>query len=1853
MQENAVDVYIRHRNELLKAIFDNTSPEQEVGDYLLSVRNLQHHDIQFEKNNADIICDSYSNYILTKESVREWSAPGTKTITSQSGKVKSEYRPAMMQSYGTDHDWLGRFRHVKQPRHPLASSMSMMHSMWPEIHPENEDGSRAESYVTRHPYHKKTHPLRLQNGITGKPEWENILRDFYFSNDSEESFAEQLMAMEDAHESHHSKQGSEIYHGISKGGLSHGLERAQTELDKHQGEEPEVYDKHLTNWEGEKGTKMTWGQKLEELEGNVASKTSLSDKSYPFFGGSKGHESDTKHQHSLRLRDFERWKKEQGDERLGELEEEGVSEKDLEKMHFDDRMQKLMSDDTLTEHIDPTKHLPEDKVYQIIADGQGESLEPYKEQHGHGMGWATYMMGMEFLTPQERSTVMEHLDSHGTDDAEEQSIKLDDNHRIPISRIKKNMEMRMSPEIEWWNRDSPHAGANKAKHVESGDDTKSQGDKGIIASILRKTHMDASGDPISHGMEKKVHEVDDLSDRKEAEKEGRPMKKKMVAKTAHDILTENIEDLFEGEGDLSVGNSTMHYSGKRKNLFPFSKRDIEGYQAAMQKGESLEDAIKSKISDNSDGLLTKAGLLSLTGYDEGLNRVHEEGEHPVFDAWHEPLLTKETMRSVMKQYGNLSGLAKNEKTIRNGYGAARRGLNGPNWADLSSAEKAHYYSVGGKARGWAYPFSKPFTHRGGLGRQQMTQIDFLHNHLSPDEGETSMLGQIGDQLGDMIPNPDTIGAFGGLHHHVLPVNQFSHISPLGIISRSDTTAHSQGSVKTKRGLGRNAKNNSSDYDFTRSPALAAILEYGNPSEDDYKMKRKITRGLDRQGFAEGNPFSRIGTMKTGDVGIRDSAGLSHMYATALGRDHPWSIANPSPKRVYSYDDMLARRDIHSSQGEGGPEEFIRHLPTSAKSTYKEDREPVFDNETGEQAKDKFGRLKWKYTESEETGGKPGEMEKLLFMQDELDNLMRNKDKFSGDSETMEKFNANLKMLTGRIKGLQSQETERALPQTLHRDDPSKQRKDIDDIMNEDSMAVQRYAKEVLLPLILKENPNAFNTDNPNQAMHNAMRLMHDAARGLYHDGDHKISTVGHITGESEVKTTSNPHWVMASALGSKDEEGRNTFGMEIGPETKIEKIIQGLGLPNDEAHKEHVKRYKASIGGTRVQAMSVGQLASSGFAWNENAPDMFEGLQGIPSMSNHLSEKIGNAMKNRPAYRSRRERNDYWNNHFSSGAYSGVNWLHTLLGAQGGNNSEIMKNYALSHFTPPARKVSTKKNRQKHLEPKVKGQSLLHTSGLPNYAQRHDSRMDMGSGIVSFDSQAVPEGGLPTGSKKIMKPTIDFGTGRIRPLDEMDGLVPHDHYASGTMDWGPEVSPNIGVEYPDGSPVVGTKFTDTQYLNRVSGPVLRGVFGSDWAESVLGGYDTTLDKNPNSPQMTPGPSGFLASEDFTNVAKGELPKKVPLIEPLHRVFDLDDIKELRGFTGEWVVSVYREGKRCKVTKKGNRVRLVDDNNVLLSTDDSVRSALKSACKKDYVIDGVLDGDEFYINDILYYDDTEVTDLTTRERIKILRGQFDSYDPVFVPSPSDIRITDEVGLESAVKELSKESDKILLRDAKSTYMKGEERHPKWVLLAKSDVSYHIPFSMEMDGGYFIIHLPEDLVKYEIVEEKAVNPIAAIGQITESDYSLRLAESLEPYWEEGFSQLLKEDGDVAGADIEPEIDEERIEEESAGILKPKKDKNLIMKPKNFFKALLLIEQALDKMEKGVSNLSGRGLGIDVGGGVESPRGPTKLDAEQALPDWDMKKRPTEDSEKPEDYPGREKKKRHTTSQSNDSEEEMAEI
>ena len=73
-------------------------------------------------------------------------------------------------------------------------------------------------------------------------------------------------------------------------------------------------------------------------------------------------------------------------------------------------------------------------------------------------------------------------------------------------------------------------------------------------------------------------------------------------------------------------------------------------------------------------------------------------------------------------------------------------------------------------------------------------------------------------------------------------------------------------------------------------------------------------------------------------------------------------------------------------------------------------------------------------------------------------------------------------------------------------------------------------------------------------------------------------------------------------------------------------------------------------------------------------------------------------------------------------------------------------------------------------------------------------------------------------------------------------------------------------------------------------------------------------------------------------------------------------------------------------------------------DDEMRASLRKVCERDYVIDCTIVGDDLHINDIMLYEETDVTDLTTRERVKLLRGQFESHEPVHGqhPSPPDSR-----------------------------------------------------------------------------------------------------------------------------------------------------------------------------------------------------------------------------------------------------------
>ena len=154
MREDSVDVYLRHRDELLKAIYEQTDPSQEVGDFLLSTLNLRNQGIEYDLRDEDIVCLSYSDFIL-KRSLPSYRREGDR---GSQGNPMADYRPAMLMPIPASHAHEGRvkrhwtkadnrkhgykFHSEQKPgqsaeEHLMENEIprSMRHALWPETLP--------------------------------------------------------------------------------------------------------------------------------------------------------------------------------------------------------------------------------------------------------------------------------------------------------------------------------------------------------------------------------------------------------------------------------------------------------------------------------------------------------------------------------------------------------------------------------------------------------------------------------------------------------------------------------------------------------------------------------------------------------------------------------------------------------------------------------------------------------------------------------------------------------------------------------------------------------------------------------------------------------------------------------------------------------------------------------------------------------------------------------------------------------------------------------------------------------------------------------------------------------------------------------------------------------------------------------------------------------------------------------------------------------------------------------------------------------------------------------------------------------------------------------------------------------------------------------------------------------------------------------------------------------------------------------------------------------------------------------------------------------------------------------------
>ena len=197
-------------------------------------------------------------------------------------------------------------------------------------------------------------------------------------------------------------------------------------------------------------------------------------------------------------------------------------------------------------------------------------------------------------------------------------------------------------------------------------------------------------------------------------------------------------------------------------------------------------------------------------------------------------------------------------------------------------------------------------------------------------------------------------------------------------------------------------------------------------------------------------------------------------------------------------------------------------------------------------------------------------------------------------------------------------------------------------------------------------------------------------------------------------------------------------------------------------------------------------------------------------------------------------------------------------------------------------------------------------------------------------------------------------------------------------------------------------------------------------------------------------------------------------KPMYRIFDVDDINELKGFTGDWLVQEKYDGMRIQLHKIDNKVKIYSfngkditdecpeqvkilkekkfgecilDGELMLFENDKPlhRAQVVAKIFKGKESDGVL---KCHVFDIMRHNDRDLTDSPLQDRINILFQNYSihSDEKLQFPSKKDTRIADSLSdIDKYAKEIMKipTAEGVVIKDLTSTYIKGAKKNPKWI------------------------------------------------------------------------------------------------------------------------------------------------------------------------------------------------------------------
>tara|TARA_R100000149_G_C5879417_1_gene143900 strand:+ start:1449 stop:3947 length:2499 start_codon:yes stop_codon:yes gene_type:complete len=211
------------------------------------------------------------------------------------------------------------------------------------------------------------------------------------------------------------------------------------------------------------------------------------------------------------------------------------------------------------------------------------------------------------------------------------------------------------------------------------------------------------------------------------------------------------------------------------------------------------------------------------------------------------------------------------------------------------------------------------------------------------------------------------------------------------------------------------------------------------------------------------------------------------------------------------------------------------------------------------------------------------------------------------------------------------------------------------------------------------------------------------------------------------------------------------------------------------------------------------------------------------------------------------------------------------------------------------------------------------------------------------------------------------------------------------------------------------------------------------------------------------------SEEEKSISDFIIPNK-----PMYRIFDIEDINELKGFSGDWVVQEKYDGMRVQLHKFDKSVKVYSYNKKNI-TDKC--SDIVDELKKKHFGDCILDAElilfsgedslhradtiahvfkgkykdaklKCHVFDIMRHEEQTLLDEELSNRITTLFNNYSSHSSEYLvfPSKRDTRMADSL---KDIEEYSKTimnmptAEGVVIKDATSTYYLGTRKNPKWI------------------------------------------------------------------------------------------------------------------------------------------------------------------------------------------------------------------